>query len=70
MERFCKDLREHARLNYEKREMILLTDKENKSHEKQKFATYVKNNLILIKMIKMHLNYIIKLEIIDIIQKN
>ena len=38
MERFCKDLREHATriINYEKKEMILLTNEENKSYEKQK----------------------------------
>ena len=44
MERFCKDLREHARkiINYEKKEMIPLTDKENKSYESKKFAIYAK----------------------------
>ena len=33
MEKFCKDLRDHGMkiINYEKKEMILLTDKENKS---------------------------------------
>ena len=38
MERFCKGLRDHAMkiINYEEKEMIPLTDKENKSHEKQK----------------------------------
>ena len=38
MERFCKDLRDHAMkiINYEEKEMIPLTDKENKSYEKQK----------------------------------
>ena len=36
----------------------------------KKFATYVTNNLILMKMIKMHLSYIIKSEIIVIIQEN
>ena len=38
MERFCKDLREHDMkiINYEKKEMIPLTDEENESHEKQK----------------------------------
>ena len=32
MERFCKDLREHAMkiINFEEKEMILLTDKGNK----------------------------------------
>ena len=38
MERFCKDLKKYATkiINYEKKEMIPLTDKENKSYEMQK----------------------------------
>ena len=38
MERFCKDLKEHAMkiIHYEKKEMIPLTDEENVSYEKQK----------------------------------
>ena len=38
MERFGKDLRDHAMktANYEEKEMISLTDKETKSYEKQK----------------------------------
>ena len=38
MERLCKNLREHAMkiINYEKKEMISLTDEENESYEKQK----------------------------------
>ena len=39
MEKFCKNLKEHARriINYEKKkEIIPLTDEENKSHKKQK----------------------------------
>ena len=38
MKNFCKDLREQATkiMNYEKEEMILLTKKEEKSHNKQK----------------------------------
>ena len=38
MESFCKGLREHAMeiTNFEEKEMILLTDKENKFYEKQK----------------------------------
>ena len=38
MERFCKDLREHATkiINHEKKEVILPTDEENKSYEKQR----------------------------------
>ena len=37
MERFFKDLREHAIkiIDYQKKEMIPLIDKENKSYEKQ-----------------------------------
>ena len=38
MERFCKGLKDHAMkvINYEEKEMIPLTDKENKSSDKQK----------------------------------
>ena len=37
MEKFCKDLREHAtKLNYEKKKMMSLTKKEEKNHNKQK----------------------------------
>ena len=38
MERFCKDLREHAMkiINNEEKEMIPLTSEENKSYKKQK----------------------------------
>ena len=38
MEKFCKDLRDHAMkiINYKEKEMIPLTDKETKSYEKQK----------------------------------
>ena len=38
MERFCKDLIDHAMkiTYYEEKEMIPLTDKENKSYENQK----------------------------------
>ena len=40
MERFCKDLKKHTMKisDYEKEEMIPPTDKENKSHEKQKIC--------------------------------
>ena len=64
MRKFRKVLRENATkiINYEKKEMIPLTYEENKSYEKQKviYVIYVKINLILIKMMKMHLNYTIK----------
>ena len=38
MEKFCKDLRDHAMkiINYEEKEMIPLTDKVNKSYKMQK----------------------------------
>ena len=38
MEKFCKDLRDHAMkiINYEEKEMIPLTFKENKSYEIEK----------------------------------
>ena len=44
MERFCKDLRVHAMkiINFEEKEMIPLTDKENMFYEKQNFVTYAK----------------------------
>ena len=40
MKKFCKDLIQHAMkiINYEEKEMILLTYKENKSYEKQNFC--------------------------------
>ena len=50
MERFCKDLREHAMkiINYEKKEMI--TDEENKFYEEQKFCYICKKNLAIMMM--------------------
>ena len=38
LESFCKDLKEHRAkiINYEKKEMIPLTDEENRSYKKQK----------------------------------
>ena len=36
----------------------------------KKFVTFVKKSLLQIKMIKIHLNYTIKLEIIVITQEN
>ena len=40
MKRFCKDLKEHSTeiINYEKKEMMPLTYKENKSYKKQKIC--------------------------------
>ena len=48
MEKFCNNLREHAMkiIDYEKKEMILpLTDKENKSYEKQKVCYTCKKDI-------------------------
>ena len=46
MEMFCKDLKDHATkiINYEKKEMISLTDKENKSYKKQKVCYICKRS--------------------------
>ena len=60
MERFCKDLKEHATkiINYEKKKMTPLNNKENKPYEKQKVCYICKkefntNNKIIIKRIKI-----------------
>ena len=55
MEKFCKDLREHAMkiINYEKKEMIPLTIEENEYYEMQKVCYICKKKLILIKMMKI-----------------
>ena len=54
MEKFCKDLREHATkiINYEKKDLIPLTKKNNKNVVNKKFVIYVKKNLILMIAIK------------------
>ena len=71
MERFCKDLRDHAiKMNYEEKEMIPLTDKEKSLMRSKKFVTYAKKNLILMKMIKMDYSYTIKSEFIVITLEN
>ena len=56
MERFCKNLKEHAakKINYEKKEMILLTDEENKSYEKQKVCYICKKKFVLIMTMKLN----------------
>ena len=45
MTKFCKDLREHATkiINYEKKDMIPLTKKEEKNHNNQKICYICKN---------------------------
>ena len=54
MEMFCKDLRNQAMkvINYEKKEMIPLTDKEVESYEKQKVCHIFKKKLVHIRMMK------------------
>ena len=55
MEKLCKILKGHATkiINYEKKEMIPLTDEENKSYEKQKVCYICKDlALMIIKSIK------------------
>ena len=48
IETFCKDLKELATkmINYEEKDMIALTDNENKFYEEQKNATFVKRVLL------------------------
>ena len=54
MKNFCLDLREHATkiVNYEKKEMILLTKEEEKKHHKQKVCHICKKDLMLMIAIK------------------
>ena len=69
MEIFCKkwkDLAIRKIINYEKKEMIPLTDEEKKSYEKQK----VRKNFFMIKMRKINLNYTKKSRIIVLLQEN
>ena len=72
IKRFCSDLKELGTkiINYEEKEMIPLTDNENRTYKKQKNVTYVKKVFAMIKMKKRNLNYTKKLEIIVIIQGN
>ena len=53
-----------------KKEMIALTDEENKSYEEQKGCYICEKDFNTDKMIKMHLNYTIKSEIIVITLEN
>ena len=72
MESFYKDLREHAMkaINFEGKEMIPKLIKKKVLWKAKKFVTYVNKNLVLMKMIRMNLNYTIKSEIIVITQEN
>ena len=66
MKKFCKDLREHATkiINYEKKDMIPLTKKEEKNHNNQKVCYICKKEFDTSDK-KHH-----KVEIIVIIQVN
>ena len=70
MENFCKDLKEDATkiINYERKEMIPLTDEENQSYKKQKVCLYARKYLVLI--IIIIIKNIIKSEMIVIILRN
>ena len=59
MERFCKDLREHAMkiINFEENEMIRLTDRENKFYKKQKVCYICKNEFKLYHKVRDHCHY-------------
>ena len=52
MRRFCKDLKEHATkiIDFENKEMIPLTDEENKSYKKHKVC-YICKKKRLVRMI-------------------
>ena len=47
MEKFCKDLKTLAMevVNYEKKEMISLTDEQNKYYEKTKTLSHMQNKI-------------------------
>ena len=68
MKRFCIDLRKHATkiINYEKTEMIPLTNEEQNYIVRKKYVIYVKTDLVLMMTIKI----IIKSEIIVITLEN
>ena len=68
MKNFCLDLREHATkiINYEKKEMIPLTKKEEKKYNKQKACHICKKDRLMMIAIKN----IIRIEIIVTILEN
>ena len=71
MKNFYKDLKEHATkiINYEKKEMVPLTYKENKSYHKQK-ACYICNKKISIDYDDKNIIKFIKSEIIVVLLVN
>ena len=57
-------------VNFKKKDIILLTDDENRYYENENIAIYVKENFGLIKIIKANIKYTRKLGIIVITQGN
>ena len=72
IKRFYSDLKELATkiINYEEKEMIRLTDNENKFYEEQEKCHISKKDFVMIKRKKRNLKYTKKLEIIGNIQEN
>ena len=72
MKRFCSDLKEFGTkiINYEEKDIIPLTDNENRSYEKQEKCHIFQKEFFYDKNKKRNLNYTKKLEIIVIIQEN
>ena len=52
--RLCNDLKEDAKkiINYEKKEIMPLTDEENKSYKSKKYVIYAKKDLVLMMIMK------------------
>ena len=71
IEKLCEKLKNHATeiINYKEKEMIPLTDEENKSYGRQKVC-HIWKSFFMMKMRKVNLNYIIKSEIIVITLEN
>ena len=67
MEMFSKNLKnqELKIINYEKKEMIPLTNDENKSYENRKFVIYVKKSLVQIQKIVKSKIIVITLESLE-----
>ena len=72
IKRFCTDLKELRTkiINYEQKEMIPLTDNENRFYEEQEKYYICQKEFSYGKNEKINLNYTKKLEIIVIIQEN
>ena len=62
IEKLCKDLKELGTeiINFKKKEMIPLTNKEIKSYDKQKLCYICEKSFLMIKLKKVNMNFIIK----------